>query len=64
MGVRYSGVSVKQGSTVTAIEQFEGQATNRLQIAAFEEYEDSGTTPKEQWRSHAGARWGTLGHVP
>ena len=32
---------------LSAIEQFEGQATNRLLIAALEEYEDSDTTQKE-----------------
>ena len=30
-----------------AIEQFEDQTTNRLLIAALEEYEDSGTRQKE-----------------
>ena len=29
------------------IEQFEDQATNRMLIAVLEEYEDSGTTQKE-----------------
>ena len=29
---------------LAAIEQFEGQATNRLLIAALEKYEDSNTT--------------------
>ena len=32
---------------LAAIEQFKDQATNRLLIAALEEYEDSGTTQKE-----------------
>ena len=32
---------------LAALEQFEYQATNRLLFAALEEYEDSGTTQKE-----------------
>ena len=32
---------------LAAIEQFEYQATNRLLIPKLEEYEDSGTTQKE-----------------
>ena len=32
---------------LTALEQFEYQATNRLQLAALEKSEDSGTTQKE-----------------
>ena len=32
---------------LTALEQFEYQATNRLQLAALEKSEDSGTTKKE-----------------
>ena len=32
---------------LAAIEQFEDQATNRLPLAVLEEYEDSGTTQKE-----------------
>ena len=31
---------------LAATEQFENQATNRLQLSALEEYEDSGTTQK------------------
>ena len=33
--------------SLRAIEQFEDQTTNRLLIAALEEYEDSGTIQKE-----------------
>ena len=32
---------------LAAIQQFKDQATNRLLIAVSEEYEDSGTTQKE-----------------
>ena len=32
---------------LNALEQFEYQATNRLQLAALEKSEDSGTTKKE-----------------
>ena len=32
---------------LAALEQFEYQATNRLLLAVLEEYEDSGTTQKE-----------------
>ena len=32
---------------LAALEQFDYQATNRLLLAALEEYEDSGTTQKE-----------------
>ena len=32
---------------LASIGQFEDQATNRLLIAALEEYEDSGTTQKD-----------------
>ena len=32
---------------LAALEQFEYQATNRLLLATLEEYEDSGTTQKE-----------------
>ena len=35
---------------LTAIEQFEDQAINRLLTAALKEYEDSGTTQKEDVR--------------
>ena len=32
---------------LAALEQFDYQATNRLLLAVLEEYEDSGTTQKE-----------------
>ena len=39
-------VSEATGATITALNQFEYQATNRLLLAASEEYGDSGTTQK------------------
>ena len=42
------GAEQPQVSEVTAaLKQFEYQATNRLLLAALEEYEDSGTTKKK-----------------
>ena len=38
---------------LAATEQFENQATDRLQLSALEEYEDSGTTQKADVKTTA-----------
>ena len=45
--VRWTQCGCAQLQVLAAIKQFKDQATNRLLIAALEEYEDSGTTQKE-----------------
>ena len=45
--IRWTQCGCAQLQVLATIEQFKDQATNRLLIAALEEYEDSGTTQKE-----------------
>ena len=47
---------------LAAIEQFENQATDRLQLSALEQYEDSDTTQKEDAKTTAKMLPSTLSH--
>ena len=49
---------------LAATEQFENQATDRLQLSALEEYEDSGTTQKEDVKTTAKMLPSTLTFSP